>query len=97
MNNNINVTLPNKALDYIDKKEKAQYLSRSSVARCLFLEELNIKMVVEARQKGYSIRKTAELTNIPYATVLTILGETQTDQHEESDEEEQTKIITGQE
>ena len=57
MSGNVNVTLPDKALEYIDSKAKSQYLSRSAVARSFLLEELNRKMVAEARRKG----------TIPYA------------------------------
>lgn len=47
------------------------------------MEKLEEKRVVEMRQRGYSIRKTSELTGIPYGKVLRILGETQVDDQSE--------------
>ena len=91
--NTLNVTLPKKALEYIDRKAKSQYSSRSAVARAYLLEELNRKMVCEARRQGYSIRKISENMEIPYENVIRILGETQVDEEEEYDGEEQEKTM----
>ncbi len=44
------------------------------------MEKLEEKIVVETRLKGYSIRKTAEVTGMPYTKVLKILGDTQVDE-----------------
>ncbi|MFH1247457.1 MAG: hypothetical protein V1644_03685 [Candidatus Micrarchaeota archaeon] len=44
------------------------------------MEEVAEKMVVEARRKGYSIRKVVESTCITYTKVLGILAKTQVDE-----------------
>lgn len=77
---NVNIALPKKIVEYVDREAEEHYLSRASVARRYLLEKLEEKMVVETRLKGYSIRKVAEITGIPYAKVLRILGETQADE-----------------
>lgn len=43
------------------------------------MEKLEEKLVVEERMKGYSIRKIAEITGIPYTKVL---AATQVDEQE---------------
>ncbi len=76
---NVNLTLPKKAVEYIDREAEENYLSRASVARKYLLDEIDEEMVLETRLKGYSIRKTAEITGVPYKKVLRILGKTQVD------------------
>ena len=44
------------------------------------MEEVAEKMVLEARRKGYSIRKVVESTGISYTKVLGILAKTQIDE-----------------
>ena len=80
---NVNVTLPKRIVEYIDREADENYLSRASVARKHLLADLEEEMVGETRAKGYSIRKTAEITGIPYQKVLRILGKTQVDEENE--------------
>jgi metal-responsive CopG/Arc/MetJ family transcriptional regulator len=76
----INITLPKKIVDYVDREAEDKYLSRASVARQYLMEKLEEKIVSETRLKGYSIRKTSEITGIPYLKTLKILAKTQVDE-----------------
>ncbi len=80
---NVNISLPRKIVEYVDREAEENYLSRASVARQYLMQKLEEKIVVEKRRKGYSIRKIVETTGIPYLKVLKILGETQVDDEEE--------------
>lgn len=80
---NVNLTLPKRIVEYIDREADEHYLSRASVARKHLLEDLEEEMVVETRQKGYSIRKVSEITGVSYDKVLKILGKTQVDEEDE--------------
>ncbi len=77
---NVNISLPKKVVEYIDKEAEEQYLPRAAVARKYLMEEVAEKMVLEARKKGYSIRKVAESTGVSYSKALAILGRTQVDE-----------------
>ncbi len=76
----VNVSLPKKAVEYLDRQAEENYTSRAGIARQYLMEKLEEKAVVEARTKGYSIRKASEMTGVPYARVLKILGQTQIDE-----------------
>ncbi len=93
MANHISVTLPKNALEYIDKKARHEYNSRSAVARNHLLREIYTQMVLDARREGYSIRKISENTKIPYDIVLKILAETQVDAEEDDDDAEQLEDL----
>lgn len=84
-NLSINVTLPNTAVQYIDEKAKQAYISRATVARQLLLEHIEEQKVIESRQRGFSIRKIADITQIRYEKVLEILRKSGLE--EESDAE----------
>ena len=43
------------------------------------MEEITEKIVVEARLKGQTIRKIAEVTGIPYNRIMSVLVKTQID------------------
>lgn len=86
---NVNVTLPKKALEFIDREARHRYVSRSAVVRAFVLEALDRKIVVDARRKGFSIRKIAEVYGVSYGRVLEILAETQVDEESPDDEEDQ--------
>lgn len=79
---NVNISLPKKILEYVDREAEERYSSRASVAREYLVQKIEEKRIVEMRQRGYSIRKTSELTGIPYGKVLKVLGETQVDDKE---------------
>ena len=44
------------------------------------MQEVAEKMVAQARRKGYSIRKVADATGLPYSKVMSILAKTQVDE-----------------
>ncbi len=79
-NVNVNISLPKKIVEYLDKEAGEHYLARAAVARQYLMEEVAEKMVLEARRKGYSMRKVAESTGITYTKVLGILAKTQVDE-----------------
>ena len=62
---NVNISLPKSIVDFVDREAEEKYLSRASVARQYLMEQLEQKIVVQTRLKGYSIRKTAECYGHP--------------------------------
>lgn len=81
MNENIavNITLSREAVAYLDIEARRTYLSRATVARQMLLQHIDELKVVNARRKGYSIRKISEVYKINYSKVLEILHTTQVD------------------
>ena len=81
MNENIavNITLPKEVIEYLDGEAKKAYLSRATVARQLLLQHIDELKIMNARRKGYSIRRISEMYGIDYSRVLDILHMTQVD------------------
>ena len=87
-NLSINITLPANAVQYIDKKAEQTYISRATVARQFLLEHIEEQKVIESRQKGFSIKKIANITQIKYEKVLEILKKSGLEEELDTDLEE---------
>ncbi len=90
---NVNVTIPKKAMEYLDLQARKQYASLSSVARAYLLRAVHREIVVKMRREGYSIRMISERTEIPYVQVMDVLADTQVDEESENDDQEQDRIL----
>ena len=73
MSANINVTLPDNMARYLHMKSKAEYLPMSAIARKYIAKSLVEEMVIEYYGQGFSIKKLAEITDIPLTKVMEIL------------------------
>ncbi len=84
----VNVTLSNEIVNYIDEKASRLYISRATVARQLIMEHIDEEKIIEARKRGFSIRKVAEITGIRYDKVLQIISRSGVDEEEDKELEE---------
>ena len=73
MGENINVTLPDNIAKYLFRKSKLEYLPISAVARQYIARGVTEEMVIDYHEKGYSITKIAEISDIPVNKVMEIL------------------------
>jgi hypothetical protein len=73
MSENINVTLPDNIAKYLHMKSKAEYLPMSAVARKYIAKSVVKEMVIEYHNKGFSIKKLAEIADISIIQIMEIL------------------------
>lgn len=73
MGENINVTLPDNIAKYLHKKSKLEYLPISAVARQYIARGVTEELIFNYHEKGYSISKIAELTEVPIHKVMETL------------------------
>lgn len=84
----VNVTVPVEVAEYLDEKAEELYITRATIARKFLIEHIEEVKVTEAREKGFSIRKVADMTRVRYDKVLEILRRTGVDAKEEKELED---------